>query len=182
MSRELRIHVGVIAEKRKSSSQWAEDYWIPTGVVESHLNQHEGDVLYQTDDLKRYFMGYSEIYCHAKETEAYIHNFESRVPAIYVILRRDDENAHSLDWYVHDVTVSPYEAQDYSDSAEDIVERVAMPVGIAKRVMEFIDLHHVDEKFKKRKRKDFKSEIKQFGKEPIFLERDRPDKNGGFDA
>lgn len=182
MSRELRIHVGVMAEKRKSSSPWADDYWIPTAVIESHVNHHEGDILYETDELKRYFMGYSEIYCHAKETEAYIHNFESRIPAIYVVLRRDDENLHPLSWYVHAVTVSPYEAQDYSDSAEDIVERVAMPIGIAKLLTEFIDEHHVEEEFKKRKRRDFKQEKRQFGKEPIFLERNRPDSNGGFDA
>jgi hypothetical protein len=182
MSRELRIDVGVLAEKRKASSQWAEDYWLPTAVVESHLNHHEGDVLYQTDDVTRYFMGYSEIYCHAKETEAYIHNFESKIPALYVVLRKDDENTRKLSWYVHTVTASPYEAQDYSDSAEDIVERVTMPLDIAKQIMDFIDIHHVDEEFKKRKRKDFKEEARQFGKEPIFLERDRPKKNGGFDA
>ena len=182
MSRELRIHVGVMAEKRKSSSAWADDYWIPTAVIETHVNHHEGDILYETDELKRYFMGFSEIYCHAKETEAYIHNFESRIPAIYVVLRRDDENLHPLSWYVHAVTVSPYEAQDYSDSAEDIVERVAMPIGIAKQLTEFIDQHHVEEEFKKRKRRDFRQEERQFGKEPIFLERNRPDKNGGYDA
>lgn len=182
MSRELRINVGVLVEKRKSSSQWADDYWIPTAVLEGTINHHEGDILYQSDALKRYFMGYSEIYCHAKETEAYIHNFESKVPAIYVILRRDDEDKHPLDWYVHAVTVSPYEAQDYSDSSEDIVERVSMSLDIAKEVMDFIDQHHVEEEFKKRKRNDFKKEIRQFGKEPIFLERGRPDKNGGYDA
>jgi len=182
MERELRIHVGVLAEKRKSSSQWAEEYWIPTAVIETHVNQNEGDVLYETDAVKRYFMGYNQIYCHAKETEAYIHNFESRLPAIYVVLRKDDENIHPMDWYVHAVTVSPYEAQDYSDSAEDIVERVSMPIDIAKRIMDFVDAHHVEEEFKKRKRNNFKDEVRQFGKEPIFLERNRPKKNGGFDA
>ena len=182
MSRELRIPVGVLAEKRRPSSQWAQDYWIPTAVIEGHLNHHEGDLLYEADGVKRYFLGYSEIYCHASETEAYIHNFESTVPAIYVILRKDDENLHPLDWFVHCVTVSPYLAQDFSDSDEDIVERVSMPLDIAKQLMAFIDEHHVEEVFKKRKRRDFKDEQRQFGKEPIFLERGRPKGNGGHDA
>ena len=182
MSRELLIPVGVLAEKRRPSSQWAQDYWIPTAVIEGHLNHHEGDLLYEADGVKRYFLGYSEIYCHASETEAYIHNFESTVPAIYVILRKDDENLHPLDWFVHCVTVSPYLAQDFSDSDEDIVERVSMPLDIAKQLMAFIDEHHVEEVFKKRKRRDYKEERGQFGKEPIFLERGRPKGNGGHDA
>ena len=143
MSRELRIPLGVLAEKRRPSSQWAQDYWIPTAVIEGHLNHHEGDLLYEAEGVKRYFLGYSEIYCHASETEAYIHNFESTVPAIYVILRKDDENLHPLDWFVHCVTVSPYLAQDFSDSDEDVVERVSMPLDIAKQLIAFIDAHHV---------------------------------------
>ena len=182
MTRELRISIGVLAEKRRSFSQWAQDYWIPTAIIEGHLNHHEGDLLYEADGVKRYFLGFSEIYCHASETEAYIHNFESQVPAIYVILRKDEENLHPLDWFVHTVTVSPYLAQDFSDSDEDIVERVLMPLDIAKQLMDFIDEHHVEEVFKKRKRRDFKDEQRQFGKEPIFLERGRPKGNGGHDA
>jgi len=181
VSRELIITVGVIAEKRKSTSQWADDYWIPTAVIDSHVHQQPGELMRQTDNASIYFMGFSEIYCHATETEAYVHNFESRVPAVYVVLRHDDEGEHPLPWYVHAVTVSPYEAQDYSDSSEDIIERVHMPVSIAEAVMNFTDLHHVDVPFKKRKRTDFKKEQQQFGKEPIFLERNRPTRNGGMD-
>lgn len=181
VSRELKITVGVIAEKRKSISQWAEDYWIPTAIIDSHVNQRPGELMRKTENAESYFMGFCEIYCHAKETEAYVHNFESRVPAIFVVLRLDEDDEHPLPWYVHAVTVSPYEAQDYSDSPEDIVERVQMPLSIASAVMKFTDLHYVEEPFKKRKRTDFKEEQRQFGKEPIFLARNRPEENGGLD-
>lgn len=182
MSRELIISVGVIAEKRKAVSQWADDYWIPVAVFEGASAQRPGDIIRKDDKATAYFMGFSEIYCHAAETEAYVHNFDSRVPAVYVVLRRDDDDQHALPWYVHAVTVSPYEAQDYSDSAEDIVERVQMPDGVAARVLAFTGEHHREQEFKKRKRKDFKREQHKFGKEPIFLERSRPKTHGGNDG
>ena len=172
MKKELKINVAVIAEIRKSKSHsnaiWAEDYWMPSSVIYGHVNHEIGDVIRQTEMATAYFMGHSEIYCHAKETESYIHNFESEVPAIYVVLRRDEEDEHPIDYFVHAVTVSPYEAQDYADPAEDIIERVPMPTKIAVMLMDFIDQHHVDEPFKKRKRKNYKQEPHQFGKDPIF--------------
>lgn len=182
MKKELKINVAVIAEIRKSKShshsQWAEDYWIPSAVIFGSVNHEVGDIIRQTESATAYYMGHSEIYCHAKETESYIHNFESEVPAVYVVLRRDDEDEYPLDYFVHAVTVSPYEAQDYADPAEDIIERVPMPTKIAITLMDFIDQHHVDEPFKKRKRKNFKQEPQQFGKEPIFNSSDDKKSNG----
>lgn len=168
MSRELRIDVGVIAEKRKARSEWAEDYWVPTAIIEGHVHHKPGEMMRQTETGTMYFMGFSEIYCHAKEAEAYVHNFESEIPAIYIILRPDDEDEHPLPWYVHTVTVSPYEAQDFADSSEEIIERVAMPMSIATALMDFTDTHHEDVPFKKRKRQNFKEEKLIFGKEPVF--------------
>ena len=51
------------------------------------------------------------------------------------------------------VTACPYEAQDYLDSGDDIVEPVAMPAAVIAFVQEYVDRHHVDEPFHKRKRK-----------------------------
>lgn len=168
MLRELKFNVAVIAETRKSSSEWVDDIWLPSAVIYGEVNHEIGDIIRQTETATAYYMGMSEIYCHAKETESYIFNFESEVPAIYVVLRPDEEDEFPLDYFVHAVTVSPYEAQDYADPAEDIIERVPMPTKIAVALMDFIDLHHVDEPFKKRKRKNFKDDDQQFGKEPIF--------------
>lgn len=184
MSRELRMQVGVLAEKRKAgssaspSSPWAEDYWVPTGILETEIASPPGTLLRETDEAVSYYLGPSEIYCHASETEAYIFNFDSKVPVIFVILREDHENEHPLPWFVQQVTVSPYEAQDYADSAEDIIGCIPMPVTIATALTEFIEQHHKDEPFIKRKRRDYKDEQPQFGKEPIFNNRTRAGKPG----
>lgn len=175
MSRELTILVGVIAEKRKSVSRWATDYWIPVGVMPAVEGMVEGDVMYEEDGVTRYFMGVTDLTCHAAETEAYVHNFNSRTPALYVVLRKNEDGERTLPWFVHCVTASPYLAQDHEDSAVDMVERVAMPEEIETVIKEFLDVYHREEEFKKRKRDRVRVEDQKFGKEPIFLNRDRPD-------
>ncbi|UUP15699.1 DUF3305 domain-containing protein [Nitratireductor thuwali] len=174
MDRELTILVGVLAECRQSVSRWAKDYWIPVGVTPSATGFSAGDVLVSDERMTRYFMGAAELTCHAAETEAYVHNFNSQAPALFVVLRRNADGTHPLPWFVHTVTASPYLAQDFEDVGEDIVERVAMPPEIARAIMDFTEHFHKEEKFIKRRRDQGAAETQQFGKEPIFLNRARP--------
>ena len=64
-----------------------------------------------------------------------------------------DEAAQEL--YPILATVSPYEAQDYLDSGEEIVDSVAMPDALIAFVSQFVGEHHVDQPFYKRKRKRY---------------------------
>ena len=66
------------------------------------------------------------------------------------------------------VTASPYEAQDYLDSGEEIVEAIPMPQRVSELVEAFCAYHHKEEAFVKRKRDKVKTEDLKFGKEPIF--------------
>lgn len=163
----------MLAEKRVPKSAWADEYWRPIAVVDGALDHAEGDIVLKAENATRYVMGRADIVCHAKETDAYIHNFEGREPVLYVVLRADAEGSRPLPWYVHAVTASPYEAQSYQNSAEDVVEPVAMPPRIAAAIRAFVDHHHKDEPFRKRKRDKHKIEEQKFGKEPIFLNRKR---------
>lgn len=174
MARELTIMLGVLAEKRRSVSKWAKEYWIPVGVTPASGSFSAGDELLRDDTMTRYFMGVHNLTCHAADTEAYVHNFNSQTPALFVILRRSEDDTHPLPWFVHSVTASPYLAQDYDDSAEDIVERVAMPPEIAGAIMDFVDRYHKEEVFKKRRRDKLDTDAHKFGQEPIFLHRERP--------
>lgn len=169
MDRELRIAVGVLAERRKARSKWADDYWIPVAVIDGETALETGAVVVRDTDYTRFYMGRAEIYCHAADTEAYVHNLESAQPALFVVMRRDDEDISPLPYIVHTVTFSPYEAQDYQDSAEEIVERVAIPPAIAIELMRFVSEHHVEQPFRKRSRTEAEPEEEIFGQEPIFL-------------
>jgi hypothetical protein len=49
-------------------------------------------------------------------------------------------------------TASPYQAQDYADSGEELVEKVPMPEGVVAWVRDFVEKHHEEEEFVKRRR------------------------------
>ena len=89
------------------------------------------------------------------------------------------ESEHPFE--VHLVTASPYEAADYLDSGEQIVEPVRMPEPVLALISEFIDEHHFEEKFKKRKRSEVKLQEHKFGQEPIVELRKRMKHENGHE-
>lgn len=89
---------------------------------------------------------------HHTQTEAYLEALRARVPSVYVVMRPVAAREDGMPFEVTLVTASPFEAQDYCDTGEEIVERVPMPEGLIALVRDFIAAHHVEEQFKKRKR------------------------------
>ena len=61
------------------------------------------------------------------------------------------------------VTASPYEAQDYADTGEELVEKVPMPDGLVAWIRDFVEAHHEDEVFIKRKRDKKRIDQKEDG-------------------
>ena len=92
------------------------------------------------------------------DAEAYRHGLSSREPCIYVVLRDGDP----LDVVL--ATASPYEAQDYADTGEEIVEKVPMPEGLAAWIRDFALTHYEEEEFKKRKRDKKRIDAREDGK------------------
>ena len=88
---------------------------------------------------------------HGAETEAYRNALSDGQPSVFVVLRQEDARDDARPSVLL-VTASPYEAQDYADSGEEVVEKVPMPPGLIAWVRDFVDQHHVEEKFIKRKR------------------------------
>jgi len=111
-------------------------------------------------DWVEYHAGTLELELFRSDTEAYMNGLSSAVPSIYVIMDQHVGDKPEL----HAVTASPYEAQDYMDNGEMLVEAVPMPDGLIAWVSEFTRAHHVDEEFVKRKRKDWRNNDKEDGK------------------
>ncbi len=166
MDKEISRTVSVIVERRPAASRWADWLWVPSEIVEGAPAAEPFTRLDEGDDgAARFFAGSTDIVLHRKETEAYRINLAGdRV--LYAVLRPDEER----DWpyELHAVTASPYEAQDFLDSGDEIVEPIAMPASIAQLLEAFCAFHHVEEPFIKRKRDRVKTEDLKFGKEPIF--------------
>ncbi len=172
----LAIPIGVILTRKQSSNPWADATWRASGVM---LDIPQGPTwreLARGAGYTQYLATSAQLDLFRKETEAYIANIESSAPSLYVVLRESEREDTPIE--VHLVTASPFEAQDYMDSSEETVERIAMPDELLEMIGKFIDDHHVEETFRKRKRDEVDLNEEKFGKEPIFISRKRTKTNG----
>ena len=94
------------------------------------------------------------------DTEAYMHGLSAKVPSIYVVMR-ESEGDDPLDIVL--ATASPYEAQDYADTGEELVEKVAMPEGLIAWIRDYAAQHHEHEVFIKRRRNKARVDLKEDG-------------------
>ena len=156
--------VGVVIERRDLDNPWQDHEWTVVSVVPGAGEIADWLELARGDGWVRYHMGSSILELHRKETEAYRVNLSNDPPMVYVVLRTTDDadEPHELELFL--VTASAYDAQDYLDSGEDIVEAVVMPGDMVAWVQAFIDTHHVDEPFRKRKRKRYDPDAVGFGR------------------
>jgi len=179
LDKEISRTVSVIVERRPATSRWADWIWSPCEIIEGAAAAEPFARLGETEGgISRYFAGSTDIVLHRKETEAYRVNLAGdRV--LYAVLRADEES--DAPYLLHAVTASPYEAQDYLDSGDEIVEPIAMPQSIAELVEAFCAFHHKEEPFIKRKRDRVRTEEQKFGKEPIFTANRRSATGGDGD-
>jgi hypothetical protein len=164
--------VGVIVAREDIDSQWEDHVWRPVGIWPGAPEAEDWKELRRGEGWVQYHAATLPLELFRKETEAYKYNLDGKEPAIYVVLAEDDEQ-QDFPFCVHLVTASPYEAQDYLDSGEEIVEPISMPGELAEWIGAFIDEHHSEEKFKKRKRDEVDLEEHKFGSEPIVVVRER---------
>ncbi len=150
------LALGVVLERRKLDNPWHDHSWRPVAVIPgAPPGDPAGDwkLLRSGEDWQHFHAGTLTLELYPGETEGYRTNLSQEPPRLFVVLRGQDEadSAHEFQPFL--VTACPYEAQDYLDSGDDIVEPVAMPEAVVAFVQAYIDRHHVDEPFQKRKRK-----------------------------
>lgn len=173
MEKEVTVELGVIVEKTRIDHPWQEWRWAPAGVMTDPpvgiVPQETGWIeLVKTADGIRYHAGTLPLTLHRKETEAYLANLVTDQPKVFVVMRDEEDVEAEYPLRACFVTVSAYEAQDYMDSGEELVEAVTMPDDLHAFVQHFTEHHHVNEDFKKRRRDRVNVEEEKFGKEPIF--------------
>lgn len=174
------LKVGVVLAREDIDHAWQDHRWRPLSVLVGIPNLDPGDVLKSGEGFTHYYAGTFEIGMHRKETSAYVVNLENDVPVVYVVATDAEDEDSELPYYIRLVTVSPFEAQDYLDSGEDIVEAIPMIEPLVAWVEKFVDEHHQEEVFIKRQRDRVRLEIEKFGQEPIAITRQRQRRK--FDA
>jgi len=166
MEKLISMPVGIVVERRELQNRWQKVAWTPIGVLPGASSIETSKVLLRGEGWVHYHMATLPLELHRKETLAYKTNLNSHPPRLYVVLRTSDDPDVDEDVRPFLVTASPFQAQDYLDSGDDIVEGVTMPDAIVAWTQAFCDRHHVDEPFKKRKRKDHDPNDVGFGRRP----------------
>jgi hypothetical protein len=141
--------VGVVLRRSPGVTRWAKWNWTVTGVLPA-APAADWQLLRSEGGVSEYHAATLPLELHRAEAEAYMQALTTNPPSLYVILRETSEGAFPLE--VALITASPFEAQDYADSGEDLVEKVAMPSGLVAWVREFTLAHFQEEEFKKRRR------------------------------
>jgi hypothetical protein len=154
MERSISMPLGVVIERREIDHRWQKWRWTPLAVIPGAPPVDEWRELMRGDRFVRWHAATLPLELHRTETEAYRVNLSGRSPAIYVVLRKVEPSARTAGYDIGPfaLTASPYDAEGYM-GGDDLVEAVPMPEGLMAWVQAFVDRHHVDQPFVKRKRK-----------------------------
>ena len=173
--RSTSITVGVVIAREATDHPWQDFRWRPVDILIGKPELKPGTIIAEDCAQTQFYGGSFIIELHRKATSGYLVNLENEPPVIYVVLREaeDDEADNALPFVVANVTVSPFEAQDFLDTGEDIVEPLAMPSSLVAWIERFVATHHEEETFIKRKRDKINVRDEKFGQEPLASIRQR---------
>lgn len=151
--------LGIVIRKTPGVTRWVKHVWRAVAVLPGAAPA-DWKELRRDGDTIEYHAATVPMHLHAADAEAYLHGLSTRTPCIYVVMREGIDDA-PLEVLL--ATASPYEGQDYADTGEELVEKVPMPEGLIALVRDFVDAHHEEETFVKRKRDRVKVEQTQDG-------------------
>jgi len=147
---EISFAVGVVAERRAIDHPWQDHVWEPVAVLAGVPQAAAWTQLSGDARAQQYYIGATDIVLAASETTGYRDNLMSPPPRLWVVVREEGGD-HPLTLVT--VTADPMEAEGHTESGTSIVAAVPMPPEIAGEIAAFVDAHHVERAFVKRKRK-----------------------------
>ena len=146
---EVTIAVGVIVEKRKAASPWIDHTWGALAVVTGLPEAPRMTLIERVGDAERYYLGAASIVLASVDTAQYRDNLMSGAPKLWVVMRElEPEGSLSL----VTVTADPTEGESNTETGSNLVDPVPMLPEIAAFIAAFVDEHHVEREFYKRKR------------------------------
>jgi Protein of unknown function (DUF3305) len=144
-----RIAVGVVLERRKARSAWADFLWRPISVFTGSASAAPWTPLGMEAETTLFYAGEAAIELHRTETSNYRDNLASGAPALWIVLR---PTASAPPYELVAVTADPAEGEGLTDAGNNLVEQVPIPPDIAEMVAQFVAQHHVERPFVKRRR------------------------------
>jgi hypothetical protein len=141
--------VGVVVERRKAKSAWADVLWRPISVLAGTPAVKPWTSLGGDDEATLFYAGEAVIELHRTETTNYRDNLASGAPSLWVAMQ---PSASDPPFELVAVTADPAEGEAFTEAGSNLVEAVPMPPEIATMVGGFVARHHVERPFVKRQR------------------------------
>jgi hypothetical protein len=143
------VPVGVVVERRKAVSPWADYLWRPVAVLSGVPDTAPWTVIATEPETVTFYAGGAEVALHRSETANYRGNLLSGSPSLWVVLRAAGAEPP---YEVMLVTADPAEGEAMTEAGSDIVEAVPMPEPLRQILHAFVAEHHVERAFHKRQR------------------------------
>ncbi|RUY04378.1 DUF3305 domain-containing protein [Mesorhizobium sp. M7A.F.Ca.US.005.03.2.1] len=141
--------VGVVVERRTLQNPWVDHAWMPVAVLVGVPVAAAWTALDETATVTRYYAGAADIEFFGADTTMYRENLRSQQPSLWGSLRHTNAPPGVL---LQLVTADPSDAESLTESGTDIIEAVPMPSEIQQQLAAFVEAHHVERPFVKRKR------------------------------
>lgn len=154
---EEHLLVGLVVDCIAPSSPWASHAWLPAQVLPAPPETPAWTLLARTPEKRRYYAGSFPVSLYSTETANYQTNLLAG-PRLWVVLRPQGDEPPCE---VVAVTADPAEGEAFTEPGTDVVETVAMPPEIAAAIIDFVQQHHVERPFFKRRRDS--KEMDEFG-------------------
>lgn len=151
MPKTLEIPMGVVLRRRPGVTRWAKWAWSAVAVLP---NAGPGGfrVLREEGDVTDYHAATVPMLLHRTEVESLRTALMMSPPSVFAVLDKGPNASNEHGIAVHAVTANADLAMDWQDSAEMIVEPVAMPEALIGLIRDFCEAHYKEEIFVKRKR------------------------------
>ena len=151
--RELRV--GAVVRRSPGVTSWAKEIWKPVAVIPGAPDA-DWKQLVRDGEVVDYHAGTVTMELFRADVEGYLVSLNMKEPSVWIILDRDITGQSPAGWVVTTITASAHDALDALDSGESIVEAVPIPESLAAWIKEFVDMHYVEEPFKKRRRDEIR--------------------------
>ena len=157
------LPVGAVVRRTPGVTRWAREVWKPVAVIPGAPDAFWKELM-RDGEVVDFHAATVTMELFRADVEGYLVSLNMAIPSVWIIMDRDESHESPSGWFVSAITASAFEAQGALDSGESIVEPVPVPESLAAWIKEFVDLHYIEEPFKKRRRDKHRTDQIEDGK------------------
>lgn len=146
------FEVCVVVEESPPVSQWAEMTYAPVAILPGAPETAPWTQLGHGQRGRRFFAGVATVEMFTGDTGLLRDNLLTGDPQIWIVLR---PTGVEPPYQLFMVTVDPTMGEASQDNPGDIAAALPMPPEIVARVSAFVERHHVERPFVKRRRDQY---------------------------